>query len=76
MEFLRSFLRRHFAGKPLVVFRETSAVFPGYKNKKLHQGRLPSKYKLSKLTLLLPNVAKGKFRPNVQISFCKILRNK
>ena len=28
------------------------------------------------LTLSLPNVAKGKFRPNVQISFCKILKNK
>ena len=28
------------------------------------------------LTLSLPNVAKGKFRLNVQISFCKILKNK
>ena len=28
------------------------------------------------LTLSLPNVAKGKFRPNVQISFAKILTNK
>ena len=31
---------------------------------------------LISLTLSLPNVAKGKFRPNVQISFCKILKNK
>ena len=30
----------------------------------------------SSLTLSLPNVAKGKFRPNFQISFSKILRNK
>ena len=29
-----------------------------------------------KLTLSLPNVAKGTFRPNFQISFSKILRNK
>ena len=28
------------------------------------------------LTLSLPNVAKGKFRPNLQISFSKILTNK
>ena len=28
------------------------------------------------LTLSLPNVAKGKFRPNLQLSFSKILRNK
>ena len=28
------------------------------------------------LTLSLPNVSKGKFRPNFQISFSKILRNK
>ena len=28
------------------------------------------------LTLSLPNVAKGKFRLNVQISFCKILKSK
>ena len=28
------------------------------------------------LTLSLPNVAKGKFRPKFQISFSKILRNK
>ena len=28
------------------------------------------------LTLSLPNVAKGKFLPNLQISFCKILKNK
>ena len=28
------------------------------------------------LTISLPNVAKGKFRPNLQISFCKILKNK
>ena len=28
------------------------------------------------LTLSLPNVSKGKFRPNFQISFCKILTNK
>ena len=28
------------------------------------------------LTLSLPNVAKGKFRPNFQISFSKIVRNK
>ena len=28
------------------------------------------------LTLSLPNVAKSKFRPNFQISFCKILKNK
>ena len=27
------------------------------------------------LTLSLPNVSKGKFRPNFQISFCKILTN-
>ena len=27
------------------------------------------------LTLSLPNVAKGKFRPDFQISFCKILKN-
>ena len=27
------------------------------------------------LTLSLPNVAKGKFRPNFQISFSKIVRN-
>ena len=73
MEFLRSFLRRFFARKPEVVFREMSAVFPGYKNKKLDQGRLPSKCKLSKLTLSLPTVAKGKLRPNFQISFSKIV---
>ena len=29
-----------------------------------------------RLTLSLPNVAKGKFRPNIQISFPKILTNK
>ena len=29
-----------------------------------------------KLTLSLPNMAKGKFRPNFQISFSKILRKK
>ena len=29
MEFLRSFLRRHLAGKPVVV-RQMSAVFSGY----------------------------------------------
>ena len=29
-----------------------------------------------RLTLSLPNVAKGKFRPNIQISFSKILTNK
>ena len=28
------------------------------------------------LTLSLPNVAKGKFRPNFQTSFSKIVRNK
>ena len=28
------------------------------------------------LTLSLPNVTKGKFRPNLQISFSKILKNK
>ena len=28
------------------------------------------------VTLSLPNVAKGKFRPNFQISFSKIVRNK
>ena len=28
------------------------------------------------LTLSLPNVAKGKCRPNFQISFSKIVRNK
>ena len=28
------------------------------------------------LTLSLPNLAKGKFRPNFQISFCEILKNK
>ena len=28
------------------------------------------------LRLSLPNVAKGKFRPDFQISFCKILKNK
>ena len=28
------------------------------------------------LTLSLPNVAKGKFRPNIQISFSKMLTNK
>ena len=27
------------------------------------------------LTLSLPNVSNGKFRPNFQISFCKILTN-
>ena len=27
-------------------------------------------------TVSLPNVAKGKFRPNVQLSFCKISENK
>ena len=48
--FCAPFLGVIFAGKPVVVFREMSAVFPGYKNKKLHQGRLPSKCKLSKLT--------------------------
>ena len=32
--------------------------------------------KLWRLTLSLPNVAKGKFRPNLQISFSKILTNK
>ena len=31
---------------------------------------------LKVLTLSLPNVAKGKFRPDFQISFCKILKNK
>ena len=30
----------------------------------------------TRLTLALPNVAKGKFLPNFQISFSKILRNK
>ena len=30
----------------------------------------------TRLTLSLPNVAKGKFLPNFQISFSKILRNK
>ena len=29
-----------------------------------------------RLTLSLPNVAKGKFRPNIQILFSKILTNK
>ena len=28
------------------------------------------------LTLSVPNVAKGKFRPNFQISFSKIVTNK
>ena len=28
------------------------------------------------LTLSLPNLAKSKFQPNVQISFCEILKNK
>ena len=28
------------------------------------------------LTLSQPNLAKGKFRPNFQISFCEILKNK
>ena len=28
------------------------------------------------LTLSLPNLAKSKFRPNFQISFCEILKNK
>ena len=32
--------------------------------------------KLWRLTLSLPNVAKGRFRPNLQISFSKILTNK
>ena len=31
---------------------------------------------LAMLTLSLPNVAKGKLRPNLQISFSKVLRNK
>ena len=30
----------------------------------------------TRLTFALPNVAKGKFQPNFQISFSKILRNK
>ena len=31
---------------------------------------------LAKCDICLPNVAKGKFRPNFQISFSKILTNK
>ena len=38
----------------------------------LHCSPLEFHYKLKPLTLSLPNVAKGKFRPNFQIS---ILRN-
>ena len=34
------------------------------------------KNKTRPLTLLLPKVAKDKFRPNFQISFSKILTNK
>ena len=32
--------------------------------------------KKSILTLSLPNVDKGKFRPSLQISFCNIFKNK
>ena len=42
----------------------------------LHCSLLEFHYNLIPLTLSLPNVAKGKFRPNFQISFSKILRNK
>ena len=31
---------------------------------------------IAPVTLSLPNVAKGKFRPNIQISFSKILTGK
>ena len=41
----------------------------------LHCSLLEFHDKLKPLTLSLPNVAKGKFRPNFQISFSKILRN-
>ena len=42
----------------------------------LHCSLLEFHYNLIQITLSLPNVAKGKFRPNFQISFSKILRNK
>ena len=37
---------------------------------------LAVKFHLTCLTLSLPNLAKGKFRPDFQISFCTILDNK
>ena len=44
----------------------------------LHNQRFVSSFAWAfiHLTLSLPNVAKGKFLPNFQISFSKILRNK
>ena len=33
-------------------------------------------YDIAPLTLSLSNFAKSKFRPNFQISFCEILKNK
>ena len=47
----------------------------GFPSVSLHCSLLEFHYNLIPLTLSLPNVAKGKFRPNFQISFSKILRN-